>query len=48
MSSYRLTPAEIAAIEESRAKQGLPPKIEDPAVLRKVAELIVRAGGGRK
>lgn len=36
-----LTPAERAA--ESRAKQGLPPKVEDPSVLAAVAGLFHQA-----
>ena len=36
-----------AWVADSRAEQGLPPKVEDPAVLRKVADMILRAGGGK-
>jgi hypothetical protein len=28
------------AVEESRAKQGLPPRITDPEILRKVATIV--------
>lgn len=35
------TPAEITArVTASRAAQGLPPKVEDPAILAKVAALL--------
>jgi hypothetical protein len=30
---------------ESRARQGLPPKIEDPAILRKIARMMARPRG---
>ena len=36
-----MTPAEIAArVAETRARQGLPPTISDPATLAKLAALV--------
>jgi hypothetical protein len=50
-----VTPAEVAAwVAETRARQGLPPRISDPAVLAKLAALVAdtlvlarRKGGDR-
>ena len=44
-----MTPAEVAAwVERSRAAQGLPPTIEDPAVIARLATLAFAGeeGGG--
>lgn len=44
-----MTPAEIRAwAERSRASQGLPPKIEDPAVLAKVVTLAFSGANKRQ
>jgi hypothetical protein len=50
-----VTPAEVAAwVAETRARQGLPPRISDPTVLAKLAVLVAdtmvlarQKGGGR-
>lgn len=47
-AAHGMTPAELAKwVEQSRKAQGLPPKITDPVVLRKVAVLLGLGDGSR-